>query len=825
MVFEANKIRTWGKRFRAKYLRSNVITYVLPVAVGSVLSAFVFYWGAENVKQLREQTKQEIFMNLKGVVAQLNATLESEFSRVAMASLTASSLLSADTKVSPESLSKVADPDVQFWTLSPDGRSLESFGRERISLTSKPSNSAKTDPITQNLITSTWNRLATRNQDKQNPKALLDEANLGVSEGESSVTFAVPIVLRNGKLGGVACSRQSSMKIRYLLPDNTFLVDTATGTSLGKSDTTLSPGSLEQFANTGHFQNEYFSAARKIPISKVASNWQVWSDHSITELWGKPEIKRILDLHGAIIFTIWLTVYFLIQSSKRAKNRQRALISSLIQKVIWITNEDGNIDYVLGKIASHLGWKVADYIDVNICLFVHQDDRDNLEQAISSAASTPGSDEILEVRFENKDREFRWYEVSVSNMTDVPEINGIVVTAHDIEQRIHATAHILASKRAAEKANEAKSEFLSRMSHELRTPLNAILGFGQLLEMEAITDRQSENVEQILIAGRHLLGLVNDILDIARIETRKVNLSVERVNVREVLEESFALLSPLAAKSKISLEIVDSACSDIWSDRQRLKQIVLNLLSNGIKYNNPHGYVRVSINQNNDCFKIQVSDNGIGIEAHYLDRVFTPFDRLGSDNSQVEGSGLGLALSKTLVDAMGANLEVSSEYGKGSTFTVTFRAASIVQEEASVPTTQDQDDQMFASFGNPSDFRVLLIEDNIVNLRYISKVIDKIENVALMSAKEGGIGIELARSLNPDLILLDLDLPDINGKDVLKCLRDDAVTQDSRIVVMSAETNPHVVEELLLLGANDFVTKPVDVNSLFDLFTKENKAA
>ena len=825
MVFEANKIRTWGKRFRAKYLRSNVITYVLPVAVGSVLSAFVFYWGAENVKQLREQTKQEIFMNLKGVVAQLNATLESEFSRVAMASLTASSLLSADTKVSPESLSKVADPDVQFWTLSPDGRSLESFGRERISLTSKPSNSAKTDPITQNLITSTWNRLATRNQDKQNPKALLDEANLGVSEGESSVTFAVPIVLRNGKLGGVACSRQSSMKIRYLLPDNTFLVDTATGTSLGKSDTTLSPGSLEQFANTGHFQNEYFSAARKIPISKVASNWQVWSDHSITELWGKPEIKRILDLHGAIIFTIWLTVYFLIQSSKRAKNRQRALISSLIQKVIWITNEDGNIDYVLGKIASHLGWKVADYIDVNICLFVHQDDRDNLEQAISSAASTPGSDEILEVRFENKDREFRWYEVSVSNMTDVPEINGIVVTAHDIEQRIHATAHILASKRAAEKANEAKSEFLSRMSHELRTPLNAILGFGQLLEMEAITDRQSENVEQILIAGRHLLGLVNDILDIARIETRKVNLSVERVNVREVLEESFALLSPLAAKSKISLEIVDCACSDIWSDRQRLKQIVLNLLSNGIKYNNPHGYVRVSINQNNDCFKIQVSDNGIGIEAHYLDRVFTPFDRLGSDNSQVEGSGLGLALSKTLVDAMGANLEVSSEYGKGSTFTVTFRAASIVQEEASVPTTQDQDDQMFASFGNPSDFRVLLIEDNIVNLRYISKVIDKIENVALMSAKEGGIGIELARSLNPDLILLDLDLPDINGKDVLKCLRDDAVTQDSRIVVMSAETNPHVVEELLLLGANDFVTKPVDVNSLFDLFTKENKAA
>ena len=821
MFFQATKFRTLGKRFRAKYLRSNVITYILPIIVGSILTVLVFVWGSENIKQLREQTKEEIYSSLKVVETQLNMVIKTDVSRIAMTSSTASNMISTNRKVSPAELAKATDPDTLVYQVNPKRTELTAYNQKPIPLVE--GESQKAEP-TQRLIASIWQSYANGRDHRYNPKAILDEANLIVGDNGSILTYTVPIVLSDGTVAGIALSRQSANKIRSLLPESTFLVNTADGSTLGRPDSTLSEGSKEQFANTGHVQNEYFSTARKIPISRVASSWQIWSDHSISELWSKPEIKRILDLHGAIIVTIWLTVYFLVKSSKRARNRQRALIGSLIQKVLWITNEEGNIDFVLGKIASHLGWKVADYIDVNICLFVHQDDREKLAEAIANAAKKTGQDEIIEIRFENKDREYRWYEVSVSNMTDVPEINGIIITAHDIEQRIHATAHILASKRAAEKANEAKSDFLSRMSHELRTPLNAILGFGQLLEMEVITDRQGENVEQILIAGRHLLGLVNDILDIARIETRKVNLSVERVNVREVLEESFALLAPLAAKSSVKLEIEGTECPDIWSDRQRLKQIVLNLVSNGIKYNNPDGYVRVSIVQTEDNLKVQVSDNGIGIEAHYLERVFTPFDRLGSDTSQVEGSGLGLALSKTLVDAMGANLEVSSEYGKGSTFTVTFKAAAIVTEEVA-KSTDEEDDQMFASFGNPNDFRVLLIEDNIVNLRYISKVIDKMDGVALMSAKEGGIGIELARSHRPDLILLDLDLPDINGKDVLSCLRDDLITKDSRIVVMSAETNPHVVEELLLLGADNFVTKPVDVNSLFLLFSEEKKAA
>ena len=297
-------------------------------------------------------------------------------------------------------------------------------------------------------------------------------------------------------------------------------------------------------------------------------------------------------------------------------------------------------------------------------------------------------------------------------------------------------------------------------------------------------------------------------------------MSVEKVNLLEVIQESLTLLGPLATKSNVHLEVVGQEIPDVWSDRQRIKQVILNLVSNGIKYNRSGGHVTVSFSHSEDGLRLKVSDNGIGIESHYLERVFTPFDRLGSDNAQVEGSGLGLALSKTLVEAMGAKLEVYSEYGKGSVFTIDFSPCSIVQQESDIQEPVEKFD-----LGDVNDFRILLIEDNVVNLRYVSKVVQKLPGVALISAKEGGIGIEMARLHNPDLILLDLDLPDLHGRDVLKALKADEKTSQLRIIVMSAETNPHIVEEILRLGANQFVTKPVDVNSLIDMFSEERNAA
>ena len=818
------KVQAFRRRILAKYMRSSVVTAFIPCAISFCLTIFVIRWAFGDITFLREQTRQEYYSELKVVESQINSTIRSEFDSIAIVAGNTSIQLANGSNRAMKGPQPPISSNVQIWRPNAIGTALIADNQEPLNLLNSHAANPAIDPAFQEFMATYWQRLSKRSNLKADPHSILEQANLSLDGGGSTLAFVVPIIGSDGRAKGLVCSKHAATKLQNFLPEYTYLLDPHTSTVLSKTNPDWNVVGNETSRTSPDVHGDLSSAAARIQISPNAPSWRLRAEHSTSELWSRPEVRRILDFHAALILIIWGVAYLWIQSTSRARNRQRMLIGSLVQKIIWITDEVGTIDCVLGMISTHLGWKELDYLDVNIELFVHPEDREKLTLAIESAKDSESKNSLHEIRFENKDREFRWYEVRVANMIHVPEINGLVVTAHDIEQRMHATAHILASKRAAEKANEAKSEFLSRMSHELRTPLNAILGFGQLLEMEAITDRQAENVDQILIAGRHLLDLVNDILDIARIETRKVNLSVERVNIRDVIDESFALLGPLSTKSQVKLECEAFESSDIWSDRQRLKQIFLNLLSNGIKYNHAGGHVRVSVVETKEFLKVHFSDGGIGIESHYLDRVFTPFDRLGSETSDVEGSGLGLALSKTLVEAMGASVEVNSEFGKGSVFTVTFSASAIAK---SVEGLQAEEGGLIDSskFEDPSKLRVLLIEDNIVNLRYISKVIEKMDHVALMSAKEGGIGIELARSFDPDLILLDLDLPDISGKEVLTALQSDPLTQDISVVVMSAETNPHVVEEILALGAREFVTKPVDVNSLFVLFDEERKAA
>ncbi len=810
MVSISRDIRALGRGIWARFLRSNVTTFLLPVGIGAIFTAIAFSWTYDNVSYMRNQAKKDIHLSLRLAEFRINSTIASEFDRLELA------IKNSNHQTKPTSSS------VQVWQFDSKSKALILPGSpdKRISV----ARVARTDQPMANLsaqqyVAAVWQGYQTRGPGKVEPNE-----NFMLFDHQRTLGFTKPIFSPAGRLTGIAFSKLGVAQVTKDLPPGTYFVNTLTSNYIGSKSAYLSDFAKERLLNGEVVPNELYASARKITRPLTGSDWRIWSDHPISELWTLVSVRRCLNYPGLLLAGIWLIVGILVRCLARVKNRQRQLIGSLVGRIVWITRPDGSIDYVLGKITSQLGWKEVDYVDVSIGLFAHPDDRDKLVDAIATCNLSCDGEQTLEIRFENKDKEYRWYEVALSNMIDVPEINGIVITTHDIELRKHATDHILASKKAAEKANEAKSEFLSRMSHELRTPLNAILGFGQLLEMEAISDRQSENIGQILIAGRHLLNLVNDILDIARIETRKVNLSVEKVNVKAVIEESFALLGPLAAKNHITLSLEEADCPLVWSDQQRLKQVILNLVSNGIKYNVDGGSVHVRMFVVGDTLKVEVADTGIGIESQYLDRVFTPFDRLGSDNSQVEGSGLGLALSKTLVEAMGATLDVRSEYGQGSTFTISFKETSLVKTEA---TNEDEesDNTLLLEFGNPSDFRILLIEDNVVNLRYVTKVVEKMSGVFLMSAKEGGIGIEMARTQYPDLILLDLDLPDLHGIDVLSALRHDPSTANIRIVVMSAETNPHVVENLLSLGADKFVTKPVDVNSLVNLFSAEQNAA
>ena len=405
--------------------------------------------------------------------------------------------------------------------------------------------------------------------------------------------------------------------------------------------------------------------------------------------------------------------------------------------------------------------------------------------------------------------------------------------AEELEQRVQERTLALGAaneqlqqeiaerRRAEEKAdhaNRAKSDFLSRMSHELRTPLNGILGFAQLLEMESLPVDQEESVAQILKAGRHLLGLINEVLDISRIETGRLQLSLEPVPVGETLRGALDIVRPLAAQHGIAL---NAGAADerqhVLADRQRLQQVLLNLLSNAVKYNRTGGTVAVSCEEIlGERLRILVRDTGHGISPDKLDRLFTPFDRLGAEGTGVEGTGLGLALSKHLVDVMGGTLDVTSQVGVGSTFAVelplTAAPVEALEPRGGSPTVDPA----------PPDARmvVLYIEDNLSNLRLIEQVLGRRPRTTLLSAMQGRLGLDLAREHRPDLILLDLHLPDLPGQEVLRRLLDEPRTREIPVLILSADATPGHVERLLAAGARAYLTKPLDVRQLLALVDK-----
>ncbi|HLO98912.1 MAG TPA: hybrid sensor histidine kinase/response regulator, partial [Fimbriimonas sp.] len=299
---------------------------------------------------------------------------------------------------------------------------------------------------------------------------------------------------------------------------------------------------------------------------------------------------------------------------------------------------------------------------------------------------------------------------------------------------------------------------------------------------------------------------------------------MEQVSLKEVLDECVSLMAPVAAQAGITMNYTSPEIDDVRSDRQRLKQAVLNLISNAIKYNKENGTVTIEAVQGPNGIKVRVSDTGIGIEAKYLDRLFTPFDRLGADHSSVEGTGLGLALSKTLVDAMDAELEIASQHGVGSTFSISFPISSVVIKTRKM-TMADVKESLNVHDNEAATRTILLIEDNLVNHRLVAEIVERLDGFRLITAVEGGIGLELAKSHKPEIVLLDLDLPDLPGEKVLAALRNDPATADLRIIVMSAESNPAIVERVIFAGADKFVSKPIDVHGVLDLIGQGEQAA
>jgi len=396
---------------------------------------------------------------------------------------------------------------------------------------------------------------------------------------------------------------------------------------------------------------------------------------------------------------------------------------------------------------------------------------------------------------------------------------GVSLVARDITERKQAEHALEQAKEVADRANHAKSEYLSRMSHELRTPLNAILGFAQLLEMDGLQGEQGESLGHILSAARHLLALINEVLDIAAIEAGRLPLSVEPVAVAEVIGEAVELMRPLADQHGVLLVgSSTAACDDfVLADRQRLKQILLNLLSNGVKYNREGGSVRVVCEPGVDGrFRIEVADTGPGIPDEAVDLLFVPFERLSASLTGVEGTGLGLPLSQRLAHAMGGSLGVATTVGQGSTFWIELPVA----ERPSRRGKRRQQHPVEQRSEQPaSPLTVLYIEDNASNLELVERIVQR-RAASLISAMRPVLGLELAREHGPDLVLLDLQLPDIPGEEVLRRLQADPRTAGIPVVVLSADARPGLVTALLAAGARAFLTKPIDVGELLGLLDR-----
>jgi PAS domain S-box-containing protein len=373
-------------------------------------------------------------------------------------------------------------------------------------------------------------------------------------------------------------------------------------------------------------------------------------------------------------------------------------------------------------------------------------------------------------------------------------------------ERKRAEDSIRTAIEQAEGANRAKTEFLSRMSHELRTPLNAILGFTQLLEIDNPSPSQAESIEHISKAGRNLLSLINEVLDISRLESGHIQLQPEPIEVAPFLREAIEFVQDLAARHAVQLR-VDSAGDStlhVLADRKRLSQVFTNLLSNAVKFNRPGGTATVNFTARPDrTVRIGIADTGIGIAPEKMARLFLPFERCGAESTNIEGSGIGLALSRSIVRALQGEITVESVEGKGSTFWVALPCPETEPESPAEPPPARSSQQT-----------VLYIEDQELNVRLVERVLAMRPEYHLLTALRGGIGIELARKHLPDLILLDLNLPDMAGEDILRILKTDPALTRIPVIMLSANAFGERVEAVLAQGASGYLTKPYKVADL-----------
>jgi PAS domain S-box-containing protein len=439
-------------------------------------------------------------------------------------------------------------------------------------------------------------------------------------------------------------------------------------------------------------------------------------------------------------------------------------------------------------------------------------------EALAFKASR-GIEDIYELTYICKDGSRFPAIVSITALRDdYGDIIGYLLIGTDNSARKQVELDLNKAMVIAEKANRAKSEFLSSMSHELRTPLSAILGFAQLMESGSPppTPSQKRSIDQILQAGWYLLELINEILDLALIESGKLSLSLEPISLAEVLRECQAMIEPQAKKRGINVAFAGFEVPRfIRADRTRIKQVLINLLSNAIKYNRLGGAVIVACSESAPGrIRIDVTDTGAGLTPEQLAQLFQPFNRLGQEATVEEGTGIGLVVCKRLVELMGGRIGVESTVGRGSVFWVELSLTAQPQ-----PVAGAAEAKAVARSRAPIDTNqrtLLYVEDNPANLMLVEDLIARRPDIRLLSARDGDRGIAIARAARPDAILMDINLPGISGVTALRILAEDPTTAHIPVIALSANAIPRDIERGIEAGFFRYLTKPIRVNEFME---------
>ncbi len=472
-----------------------------------------------------------------------------------------------------------------------------------------------------------------------------------------------------------------------------------------------------------------------------------------------------------------------------------------------------------------IGYPPEELYSIDFQSITHPDDLEGDIEWITRVMGGENSILNREKRYIHKDGHYIWINLICSLYRDEKGEPGyFIAQIIDITETKAQQERLIQARKEAEKANQAKSDFLSSMSHELRTPLNSILGFAQLLNVDSNGENTKENhacIEQIMKGGQHLLELINEILELPKIESGTLEMSIETVSAQRVIDECQHFVTPLTNKAKLEFSVdtfEDENNVFLTADQKRLKQVLINILSNAIKYNKKGGQIKISHKaQGKDFYRITVSDTGIGIPQERHSKVFEPFNRLGIESSNIAGTGIGLTISKKLIEQMNGEIGFESNEKSGSRFWINI---PISREAKFLPPKKPYKvDKINFTNLEEKKFSALYIEDNFQNQELMELIFQSLPNADLVIAKNGSEGLKIAGTEIPDIILLDMGLPDIHGTDVATQLKTTSATANIPIIAVSANAMPFDVEMGEKAGLDAYVTKPLDISKLFEVLT------